>query len=391
MRLSARAALSGSPRPTTTSSRTIPQPRGQPGTTRRRRGDRPDRTRQPVCPPGQLRRRSPNPRRFSRHDHPPAGLPSIRGRIRAEPQPCSPTLRSVLHDPSGSRAHPEQLHDPSVGSGARQDSRDVGHRWRDAGGHRRFGVVLRRQGNRPAEPTQSPTPSASASASPSATEKPLTAATLLEPADLAALAPASAWAITGTTEDAAEHTGRVACLSSASTDVNPTTSLQRLLATSGEDQLAALHQIDVYASADAATQVFTERTTLLSACPEVPAHIVRSAAVTGLADQAFQITVAFENATATQFHTILVTRAGAAVQTIDLARNGEAVAVDALAAALTRSQTALCDAEGPLALPTWPQPPRPCPQPSRWAGSSPTTSPASAPDSGAGRRKVRRR
>lgn len=202
------------------------------------------------------------------------------------------------------------------------------------------------RGTTPIEPSPSPSPSPSlsASASPSPTLEPLTVDSLLLPQDLAGIAPASSWAVTDTTTSAAEHTGRVACLSTQVAEVNPTTSLQRVLATSGDDQLAALHEIDVYASPEAAATVFTERIRALSGCAEVPSYIVRATEVRGLAQHSFQVTVAFQNET-TQYHTVLLTRAGSALQVLDFARNDEPVEPEALAEALATPQADLCERE----------------------------------------------
>lgn len=202
------------------------------------------------------------------------------------------------------------------------------------------------RGTQPAEPTAPPppSPSASASTSPSPTLAPLTVDSLLLPDDLAGIAPAATWAITDTTQAADEHTGRGACLSTEATDVNPTTSLQRVLGTSTDDQLAGLHQIDVYASADAAEEVFAARSEALASCAEVPSYIVGATDVAGLADQAFQVTIAFQNQP-TQYHTVLMTLTGASIQLLDLARNDSPVEESALATALNRPQAELCERE----------------------------------------------
>lgn len=192
----------------------------------------------------------------------------------------------------------------------------------------------------------SPSPSASpSSASPSPTTAPIEADSLLLPLDLAAIAPTEAWAITDTTTARSEHSGRGACLSTEDVEVNPVTSLQRLLATSDEDQLAALHQIDVYATEEAATEVFDARAAALAGCDEVPALIVRSSTVAGLADDARQLTIAFENEP-TQYHTVLITRVGASLQLVDFARNDDPVDPEAMAGVLSRPQEALCTFEG---------------------------------------------
>ncbi len=101
--------------------------------------------------------------------------------------------------------------------------------------------------SRGAEPatSQSGSAAASASASPTVVAAP---EDLVTGEDLAGIAAAASWSVTHTSTAAADHEGRVACLSTQTEDQNPTSSLQRTLATSDEDQLAALHRIETYAS-----------------------------------------------------------------------------------------------------------------------------------------------
>lgn len=182
------------------------------------------------------------------------------------------------------------------------------------------------------------------SASPSPSAEAATAEDLLTPADLAEVAP-STWTVTGTTYAAAEHQSRGACLSTEDTGANPTISLQRTLATSDADQSAALHRIDVFASQRAAEQVLTARIEALSNCSEIPTYIVGASQVTGLAEQSFQITVVFQDEKP-QYHTVLLTRSGTAVQLLDVTRVGEPVAAASVPEALVRAQTALSERQG---------------------------------------------
>ncbi|MHA6524264.1 hypothetical protein [Tessaracoccus sp. G1721] len=201
------------------------------------------------------------------------------------------------------------------------------------------------RGGQPTDPA-SPSPNVTASASGSATAVPAaTVDDLLTGEDLAGVAPAASWAVTSTTTEASEHEGRVACLSTEDAEQNPTASLQRTLATSDEDQLAALHRIETYASPAAAQQVVANRTAALSSCDEIPARIVRSTAVEGLGDESFQISVVFEDIPA-QFHTLLLTRVGSSVQILDLTRASGPLEAELVAASLARPQAALCTVEG---------------------------------------------
>ena len=203
--------------------------------------------------------------------------------------------------------------------------------------------------SRGAEPTASPSGSAAASASASPT---VVAAPedLVTGEDLAGIAAAASWSVTHTSTAAADHEGRVACLSTQTEDQNPTSSLQRTLATSDEDQLAALHRIETYASPAAAQQVFANRSTALSSCDEIPARIVRATSVEGMGDEAFQISVVFEDVP-TQYHTLLMTRVGSAIQLLDLARTSGPVEPPLAAEALARPQGTLCTIEAATCAP----------------------------------------
>lgn len=275
---------------------------------------------------------------------PPPVFPRSAGEYAASPSPAP--RRSAL----SSQTPPEP--EPPGSAGSRRSPLLAGlgdsmAKWAIGGVVGALGVgmvaFLAVRGSQPADPTSSP-PASAASASPSSGLPPVTEEHLLTGADLAGVAPAASWAVAATSTALGDHEGRIACLSTENPAQNPTTSLQRTLGTSDADQLAALHRIDVYASPAAAEEVFRSRTAALSGCAEVPSRIVRASSVTGLGDQAFQITVAFENQPA-QFHTILMTRVGAAVQILDLARSSGQVEPKLLGAAVTRPQAGLCEAE----------------------------------------------
>ncbi|NHB85612.1 hypothetical protein G7085_16145 [Tessaracoccus sp. HDW20] len=199
-----------------------------------------------------------------------------------------------------------------------------------------------------------PSPSVSTSATPSASASPIaepvTTDDLVTPQDLSPIAAASGWSEVATTEAVADHKSFAFCLSSLKGEVNPTHSLQRTLSTATDDKLAALHRIDAYADETAAGSVMEERIAALSDCSAqlVPARIVGASSVTGLATRAFEINLASDDV-AGDFHTLLLTQEGATLQLLDVRRVGEPVTADALAAALTRPQKAINEAQGTTA------------------------------------------
>ncbi|MDO5676291.1 MAG: hypothetical protein Q4G35_02150 [Propionibacteriaceae bacterium] len=199
-----------------------------------------------------------------------------------------------------------------------------------------------------AEPEPSESPSSTPSSSPSVAPEPAEGADLLTAEDLAPIAPASEWSVISTTEGAASHTARALCLSTMQQVHNPTHSFQRTLGTSGADKLAALHRVDVFASSAAAQAVMDVRVQALSNCSEVPARMVRASQIDGLAEDTFQVTLVQEE-TPAKYHTILLTRDGAAIQLLDVAQDAAAPEPEALAQALVRPQQRIAEVQGSAA------------------------------------------
>lgn len=196
----------------------------------------------------------------------------------------------------------------------------------------------------PAEPTDSPSPLASDSVS-VAPPEPAEEADLVTGEDLAAVATPAEWSVIGTTSSAAEHDLRPLCLSTLQEPHNPTHSFQRTLGTGGDDKLAALHRIDVFASEAAAQEMMELRTSALANCTEVAARMVGAATVTGLSTDTFQVTLVQEDDPA-KYHTVLVVRDGAALQLLDVARDGSPPEADALAGVLVRPTTRIAEVQG---------------------------------------------
>ncbi len=207
----------------------------------------------------------------------------------------------------------------------------------------------------------SPSPSTSVSAVP-----PVSVDDLLTLEDAEAIVAGATWSIAQTAETREEAQARPACLGSDIADVNPTDTFQRAVGTSGDDMLAALHQVDLYATVDAAQQVQSERATNLAACDDVPAFIVGASTVTGLGDEATQLTVAFqgdpEDGASEVLHSVLLVRTGRALSMLDVTRNDEVVPPEDAMAGMVRSLGDICErVDGtcptdPAAAPTVPPP-----------------------------------
>lgn len=201
-------------------------------------------------------------------------------------------------------------------------------------------LASRRGGD--ATPTVPPTsPSASPSASVSAVP-PVTAENLLTLEGADAIVPGASWAVASTAETREEATARAACLGSEPSDINPLSTFQRAIGTSEDNDLAALHQVDLYDTVEAAEQVQQERLQSLSECNEIQAHILSATAVTGLADEVTQLTVEYQEEQQ-KIHTVLLVRTGRALTLLDVTRNDKAVAVESAIAGIVPSLEDICD------------------------------------------------
>ncbi len=203
-----------------------------------------------------------------------------------------------------------------------------------------FGAFLAgRTGGEP-DPIASPSPSPSTSVS---AVPAVSLEDLITLEDAEAIVAGASWSIAGTAEDREEVTGQPACsIGDSSTDVNPTDTFQRLLGTSQDDALAALHQVDLYADQDAAKLVQAERVQSLSQCVKGQAFIVSSSTITGLGDEVSQLTVSYQEKQE-EVHDVLLIRTGRALTILDVTRNEAAVPVEELVAGLERSLGGICE------------------------------------------------
>ena len=193
---------------------------------------------------------------------------------------------------------------------------------------------------RAAVPALSPTANPSFSGS----VAPVTASDLLTPADLAPVAQ-TAWYIGQTLTEVKAASPQAACLTAITGSVRADLTLQRTLASSDHKDIAALHQIDHFGSAEDTMRVFNERRARLAACDDEPTLIVSSTSVTGLGDDAVQLTVAYQ-AAETEYHTVLMVRSGSLISTYDMTRVGEPLAVDGVVAAAKAALTRSCATNG---------------------------------------------
>ncbi|SDL38232.1 hypothetical protein [Tessaracoccus oleiagri] len=195
-------------------------------------------------------------------------------------------------------------------------------------------------------PTSEPSVSASPSPGVSQSTMPrVTQADLLTEADAKALDANATWAITNTTTSVEEHTARAACFSTEVSSTERLSSLQRTLGSTQDNQLAVLHQLDAYPTEEAAKEAMTARRAIIADCSEVPSRIMSSDNVAGLADEAYQVTVLYENQQP-QYHNLLLTRVGNILSMTDAFSNGQAVPTTSVVEAVKRSTDSLRSSVG---------------------------------------------
>ncbi|MDO5082072.1 MAG: hypothetical protein Q4D89_01555 [Arachnia propionica] len=172
-------------------------------------------------------------------------------------------------------------------------------------------------------------------------------ANLMEASDASNIVPDVSWSQVTTSELKKDHQYRVVCRGKDVADINPVVSLQRTLgADDAERQPALLHEIDGYASVDAATQVYAKRVSDISTCAINQLYIAGATAVTGLGDEAVQVTVVSEEENSLH-HTLLMVRTGRTVSTFVVKQTGAAVDPAPLArAAAVRLQEICAASEG---------------------------------------------
>lgn len=212
-----------------------------------------------------------------------------------------------------------------------------------------FFVLANRGRNGSADPAGGP--------SSSDVPPPATTANLMEASDAETIVPGVNWAVVDTIESKKDRKVRPMCLGKDVADINPVVSLHRTIGAEG--QLALLHEIDSYASVDAATQIYAKRLGDISTCSINQLYIKSATAVTGIGDEAVQVTVAAEEET-TQYHTLLSVRSGRTVSTFVVKQTDTPVEAAPLVTAAAVSLAEICAAsEGtcpadPTATPTVP-------------------------------------
>ncbi|WP_394275732.1 hypothetical protein [Luteococcus sp.] len=157
-----------------------------------------------------------------------------------------------------------------------------------------------------------PTPTPSATTPPAVTE-----ADLLTAKDAEAITPKQGWTVASTLSRLTPTSPKVICQPNTTGQPNPTITRQRTLTTTSTRGLAALHQVDNFASVADASKAFEARATNLAACDNEPLWIHSNTAVGNAGDAARLVTVARQDDIA-EYHTVLLLRTGTTVHALDV-------------------------------------------------------------------------
>lgn len=196
---------------------------------------------------------------------------------------------------------------------------------------------------KPADPAPSTSATTTSSASPQVPR--VMQDDLVSVADAKKVSANADWTITATTDSIEKHAARPACLSTEASDAERLDSLQRTLGTTQDNQLALLHQLDAFPTEANAGQVYKERAAALAKCDEVPTLLLSSTKVTGVGDEAMQISVV-EESEPRKYHDLLLARSGNLVSILDVVSADGSVKPQHLVDAVQRSVTQLCKKAG---------------------------------------------
>lgn len=201
-------------------------------------------------------------------------------------------------------------------------------------------VAVSRMGHR-APLAGTPSASVTPSAHPSVT--PLPRDSLMSVKEVSRIAPKGAWREDSTESKVANDSLQtISCIVRDASHPNPVATWQRSFSSNEKTGTSALNRVDSYPDEATAKTAFSAESASLEACNSVPALIVSASSVTGLADQAISLTIAFQDAT-TQYHTVVLARVGREILAVDAADSHSPIdaapAASALGAAAERSCT----------------------------------------------------
>lgn len=165
---------------------------------------------------------------------------------------------------------------------------------------------------------------------------------LLQPADLAGLREETTWAITSTDTAVQAETPQAKCLlPSADNTLAPQSSLIRTFSPESEPAGGLLHQVDLYADAEAATTAYQEQVNQLASCQKQTALLQGAANVGGVSDQAIGFRLVLQDSE-NEYHTFLLSRTGTRVNILDVTQPAEPIALEPVAGTLEKVSARQC-------------------------------------------------
>jgi hypothetical protein len=176
----------------------------------------------------------------------------------------------------------------------------------------------------------------------------LTDASMLNPSQAKALDQDRSWKVVTTQGDAGDNSQTAACFSGEPLEGQPTPQQEfvRVLKSTGKNAPVALHAATAYKSPEDAIQAYAVASKTLGGCAVAGSYIEAGHLVSGIGDQAVGVVVKAVQGKKIQAHSVLLNRTGRVVNILDAAQPSQAIAMDAVAKALSQVSSALCGAAG---------------------------------------------
>ena len=199
----------------------------------------------------------------------------------------------------------------------------------------------------PGRPTTSQ-PSMS-SAQPSQTQQPavvLTDDSMINAKDAKLVDKSRTWKVALTQRGRTKDSPTSACLGGDPVEGQPTAQLTVLRMLSATGKLGILHEADAFTSANEATQAYVVAAKTLGGCLELGGYIESGWSVSGLGNESLGLIVPIVNGSATEHHTIVLSRTGLVLNVADVAQSGGSVRISKVAKALAAAVNAQCGGAG---------------------------------------------
>jgi hypothetical protein len=171
---------------------------------------------------------------------------------------------------------------------------------------------------------------------------------MLNPSQAKALDQDRSWKVVTTQHGAGEDSPTAACFGGEPLEGQPTPQQEfvRALKSSGKNAPVALHAATAYKSPEDAIQAYAVASKTLGGCAVAGYYIESGHLVSGIGDQAVGVVVMEVDGKKTQAHSVLLNRTGRVVNILDAAQPSHAIAMNAVAKALSQVNSVICGAAG---------------------------------------------